>query len=465
MKKLKELRKNSAPNQRPLGVNPSDPWSAKAGITEITDLLARFLSSRGINPKFVSRNTKVSHSKSAEFLKWKKDHQFESADYQGDKFSKSPTADRIRELKKGNQHYKLKGIVKHGSSQTTALTPEEVELIAFFNKNITDELNEAKKRMSGADKWRQASYDREKAHKEFMKSIAHLPDSEQTKIMMDKIKADRASVHKEEVDLEEAHKVGDMVTVNSKFFGKQKGKVTKVDDQSIHVQRNGKKYSEKYPHDAVMKEETESIDELHKDTLKKYLNKSAEVRTNKKSELKDIEKRPTILQTKVGQDRATKLKKIIAKRSSGYSRAFNKLHQEDVGDAKAATHADGMTASVDQMQAETKRQMSKSARIIKSIYKKKNMVKEDLYDWEKDDKSVKTYGKKPKIEKPDEKELKNMEKKPPAAMTLTGGTTLTGSKRDDIEIDPMMRNRPGQPDVTKKDDKKGDKDKDKKKDK
>ena len=69
------------------------------------------------------------------------------------------------------------------------------------------------------------------------------------------------SCKKEEVELEEAHKVGDMVTVNSKFFGKQKGKVTKVDDQSIHVQRVGKKTSEKYPHDAVMKEEVEQIDE------------------------------------------------------------------------------------------------------------------------------------------------------------------------------------------------------------
>jgi len=66
---------------------------------------------------------------------------------------------------------------------------------------------------------------------------------------------------KEETELEEAHKVGDTVTVNSKFFGKQKGKVTKVDGQSIHVQRDGKKASEKYPHDAVMKEEFEELDE------------------------------------------------------------------------------------------------------------------------------------------------------------------------------------------------------------
>jgi hypothetical protein len=35
---------------------------------------------------------------------------------------------------------------------------------------------------------------------------------------------------------------------------------------------------------------------------------------------------------------------------------------------------------------------------------------------------------------------------------MTGGTTMTGKTRDIVEIDPMMRNRPGQPDITKKKD-------------
>jgi hypothetical protein len=63
------------------------------------------------------------------------------------------------------------------------------------------------------------------------------------------------------------HKVGDSVTVDSKFFGKQKGKVTKIDKQSTHVQRNGKKYSEKYPHDAVVKEEYEQIDYVNEEVM------------------------------------------------------------------------------------------------------------------------------------------------------------------------------------------------------
>jgi hypothetical protein len=77
---------------------------------------------------------------------------------------------------------------------------------------------------------------------------------------------------KEEVELDEAdqkfidslnklaktHKVGDSVTVDSKFFGKQKGKVTKVDNQSVHVVRDGKKSAEKYPHNAVVKEASDN---------------------------------------------------------------------------------------------------------------------------------------------------------------------------------------------------------------
>ena len=86
-------------------------------------------------------------------------------------------------------------------------------------------------------------------------------------------------------------------------------------------------------------------------------------------------------------------------------------------------------------------QMSKSARMIKSIYKKKGM-KEDMYDFEKDDKSVSSYGKKPKMSVTS-KQFSFGEKKPEASAVLTGGTTLTGQPRDTVEIDPMMRKRPG----------------------
>ena len=139
--------------------------------------------------------------------------------------------------------------------------------------------------------------------------------------------------------------------------------------------------------------------------------------------------------------------------------------KEDVyQDPQAATQTvfDGANNTNDL--AEKRKQLSKSARMIKALYRKHRMS-EDTYDWEKADKSVATYGKKPKMDTADDKE-KMGENKPKAAAVMSGGTTLTGQPRDTVEIDPMMRVRPGQPDPTKKDDKKkDDKKKEDKKDK
>ena len=174
-----------------------------------------------------------------------------------------------------------------------------------------------------------------------------------------------------------------------------------------------------------VKEET--LHELNKDTLKSYLNKSTEIRKDSKSELKDIEKRPEMYKDNTSRDqqniatRANKLKTTITKRTTGLNRAFNKLH----GVAEAAD----------------KKEMSKSARMIKALYKKHNM-KEDMTDWEKEDKSVQTYGKKPKVQTTS-KESSYGEDKPKAAVIMTGGTTMTGKPRDMVEIDPMLKKRPG----------------------
>jgi ArsR family metal-binding transcriptional regulator len=65
-------------------------------------------------------------------------------------------------------------------------------------------------------------------------------------------------------------------------------------------------------------------------------------------------------------------------------------------------------------------QMSKSARIIKSIYSKKGVKQESTKD--------------PKM-----KNVISDLEQPKAAAVLTGGTTMTGEKRDTIEIDPMMK--------------------------
>jgi hypothetical protein len=147
----------------------------------------------------------------------------------------------------------------------------------------------------------------------------------------------------------------------------------------------------------------------------------------------------------------TAASKIEHKKAAGNQiptpRGPGSVKEDKFNDSMAAT------ATTDNSEPETptttrRSGMSKSARIIKSIYKRKNVVREDLTDWEKEDKSVKTYGKKPNMkDTPEDKHYGD--NKPQARAILTGGKTLTGSKRDDIEIDPMMRNRPGQPDITK----------------
>ena len=135
--------------------------------------------------------------------------------------------------------------------------------------------------------------------------------------------------------------------------------------------------------------------------------------------------------------------------------AVHSIHEDMWQDPQAATQTPADGANGGNQVADRKRQMSKSARMIKSLYKRKGVVKEDMYDHEKEDKSVATYGKKPKMDQTDKKDSFG-ENKPQAAATLSGGTTLTGVKRDSIEIDPLMRNRPGQPDISKKSGKKED---------
>lgn len=87
----------------------------------------------------------------------------------------------------------------------------------------------------------------------------------------------------------------------------------------------------------------------------------------------------------------------------------------------------------------SKKEMSKTAKVVKEMFKS---VREELYDKEKDDKEPATYGKKPKFDKTEEDEIGD--NKSQARAVLSGGTTLTGQKRDVVEFDPAMkRSKPG----------------------
>jgi hypothetical protein len=379
MKKIKDIIKKNPEPSKPTNSDPGQlgQYSAKYQIAESASL-NQYLQSKGIDPQYVSRDTKIAHSKSAAYLTWQKAHmRREDVTIKrddGDARSldaHSPTMRRQKRLSQVGKHYTIKPVTSHTpqvpikkeGSQTPQLTPEAVgdkqdaTVKAWNNRYLIRNLlkylgltEEKKAKPSALERYRAAAVEREKKHKETEKNSGGMTPA-----------IDRLQKH-----------------VNKEDFS----------------------------------------------PLLHSIHKKADAERNKN------------------------LDKFI----KGHKQSKLIPTKEGVGDPLAATQSPADGANGGNELSEKKRQMSKSARMIKSLYKKNGMVKEDMYDHEKEDKSVVTYGKKPKHEKADDKDSKG-ENKPHAAAVLTGGTTLTGEKRDDIEIDPMMRNRPGQPDVTKKDDK------------
>jgi len=215
----------------------------------------------------------------------------------------------------------------------------------------------------------------------------------------------------------------------------------------------------------TVKEEAKQIDELKMSTVKSYHKKRLTdfSYTNKKpGETSTKQRNARIKKVSAGIDRSidrqtgykptsesagaskTKETKFHKKLDTLVHNTFGKRKdelkmKEDVyQDSQAATQTafDMGTQADDRVPTYSKRkEMSKSARMIKSLYKKHKMVKEDLYDHEKEDKSVATYGKKPKVDKQEVYSDDDTQ----AAMVLKGGKTLTGQTRDTLEIDPVMR--------------------------
>jgi hypothetical protein len=543
-------------------------------------LLNVYLNSRGINPKFVTTDTKISHAKSAEFAKWKVNHQNDrqfaeeknkvEEDHVAIAMGKELDDEGsmiLNQLDQVNRSVDmLKTAIKKSDMQVPAWVQSKVTLATdyidtvanYMASNNEESVKEAwdnsatkiKKSLRGGtykskptalDKFRAAAAERAKKHDDAEKEMKarHAAGKEDMKGSIDRLEK---QLNKEETE----HKVGDSVTVNSKFFGKQKGKVTKVDNQSVHVVRDGKGSSEKYPHDAVvkedsgisktketkfhkkldklvhstfgkrkdelkMKEETEQIDELKKSTVFSWLKQqpvvpekkpgmsrkdhNKKIKSHSKSWNRALDRlsgyKPTSEETEnvsevfstgvqghVSQATLDSIKnkrnvkvnlgtpsyspkpKTLAKKPSKKASFISRLlNKEDTWqDSYAATQTTGM--EIVDLPADEKynkrKEMSKSARMIKSLYKNKG-VKEGvdgqsgggiMYDKEKTDKLETPYGKKPSMTRADKK-MATGDKEPQAAAVLTGGKTLTGQDRDTLEIDPLMR-KPGPLDQNKK---------------
>jgi hypothetical protein len=291
------------------------------------------------------------------------------------------------------------------------------------NEKVTKEsLDEAQsKRMSGADKFRKYLANRDKKHAEFMKSIENKPHGEQMQAMMDKI---RANLNKEEVELDEAKRYP--YKFRATYHDPDTNEVThymdfthrNLDAAKKHAQgsrlqrRDGKQ--DKLHSVVQMKEEVEELDELNYDTVKSLYQK-------RRADFHGAQ----VGKKKKGKEVSAKNVSTSISRLMGHKPTQNQpVKEENCGCPMCR-----------------KTEMSKSARMIKSLYKKHNM-KEDMTDFEKEDKSVQTYGKKPKIQTTPKKDSFG-EDKPKAAIIMSGGKTMTGQNRDTVEIDPMLKKRPG----------------------
>jgi hypothetical protein len=394
MKKIKDIVKTNPEPAKGKNVDPGQlgQYSAKYQVSEGAASLNQYLSSRGINPKFVSTATKISHSKSSQFIKWQQDHMrsMQRREETVLEANKPSALDRFRaaaaarEIKHNNIE-KDRQERLHKEPSTSNLPHRDVK-----KDGMSDAISRLEKHMNKEEVG--------------LEKEAHLPGHPMYQSDPSLYKKTPKSITKK------------FATHSAKYFSNTDGGNYKPTDKESPRYRN---------------EEIEVVNEVLSKDASAYDYIHDFVHSNN---------------TKF----AGKSKKERQKMALG---AYYGKKNEDVGDPKAATQSPADGANGGNELAERKRQMSKSARMIKAIYKKHRVVKEDMYDHEKEDKSVATYGKKPKMNQTDKKDSIG-ENKPQAAATLSGGTTLTGNKRDDVEIDPAMRNRPGQPDISKKSDKK-----------
>ena len=525
-KKLKSIIKNPDGGKPPFGSNPMDPWSTKANIAEAT--LDDYLSSRGINPKFVSKDTKISHAKSSQFIKWQNDRKMVGESSESDLLArylnsrginpKFVTKDVKISHSKSDEFHKWKNdhMTEAVDKRDTVILdiPLLIRVLELSREDIKSDadLHRVVERLIQIRKkgvLTMADY----------KMIANISNIKRrhfrenhVAIAMGNMMDDEGSMILNQ--LEQLERAIDMIrTYVGKDYTKQmpawiQSKVTLATD---YVDTVGNYLSSKNEN---VKEEVEPIDEISKELTHSYLKKRyAQTGATRQDKPKGMP-RATHDKQLMGLNRATRRLtttlelpkgtdpsqggkytadsvelngdviseisdktltnyKDKAKKSADtlyakgeYKKSSNRwlnvmkatgkqmarLHKENTMDSLAATQApnDGANTPDDVAPKDKNKkliQMSKSARIIKSIYKRKGMT-EETYDFEKDDKSSesKPYGKKPSFNATD-KNKNAGENKPEAKAVMKGGTTLTGQPRDMVEIDPSMKNRPDRPDT------------------
>jgi hypothetical protein len=440
----------------------SDRKMSEETITEASEseLLAKYLNSRGINAKYATKDIKIAHSKSGEFMKWKRDHQHLELGEETDNLVKenhvaiamgnmlddegSMVLSQLEQLERAISMIRSH-IGKDYEKQLPAWVQAKVTLATDYvdtvgnyitskNEKVTEEtVNEAKMpRTTALDRWRKAADEREKKHNDIEKA-------RQEKLHQDpsKVTIPVANTQKDDLTL--------AIDRLEKHLNKEDAGISKTKETSFHKNLDTlvHKTFGKRKDEMKMKEEVEQIDEISKSTLSSYKDKSSASMKNAQANRDAAE--PGKDMSKGFADLHAKSNKIVKNRVKGLigymqRKQGMKPTSENTLDSLAATEAPSDCS--DNTNSTPTTGKSYASRMVKSL---KKTVKEETYDWEKDDKSSmeKPYGKAPKMNVTDKTGTLG-DTKPEARAVMKGGKTLTGQPRDMVEIDPSMKQRPGQ---------------------
>jgi hypothetical protein len=513
MKKFKDIKTNPEP-AKGKNVDPDQlgQYSAKYQVSEGSASLNQYLSSRGINPKFVSTATKIAHSKSSQFIKWQQDHMRN--------LKKEETLDEVSmdNISPMMQAHVKKGRVGSLNVGTRMASPKPTlkpkvkpKKVGLFQRLFAGEevqMEETNKKdivcFDIPLLIRVLEFTREEMSTDIelhnmverlinMRDNVPLDMSHYDEITQKLVKENHIAIamgkmldDEGSMVLSQLEQLERAIAMVRSYIGKDyekqlpawvQAKITLatdyVDTVGNYIVSKDEKVNEsvKKPNPSALDKFRKASDEREKkhaeteknsggmtsaiDRLQKHMNKEEAELDEMITEVlsKDASAGDWIHDFVHSKNPKFAGKSTAERKKMALGAYYGKKNEDMWQDPQAATQTPADGANGGNQVADRKRQMSKSARIIKSLYKKKGVVKEDMYDHEKEDKSVATYGKKPKMSQTDKKDSLG-ENKPQAAATLSGGTTLTGVKRDSIEIDPIMRNRPGnrpdQPDISKK---------------
>ena len=385
VKKLKSLIKKNVGEKPTFGTNPRDPWSAKYDINEDllseTPLLNRYLKSRGINPEFATKDQKVAHSKTMQFKKWMNDHM-------NDPVSESMTTEPTITHKKSN------ALKTSSNKQKEIKTPhgpgsqfEEVEPIDEISRDLTHSyFKKAHAQVYGAEKGNTPKDVRKKRAVGMNKATNRLRNI---------------------LTIPKDAKTGHSTTKPGQYIGDS------VELEGICAECNEDpcSCSHGFVHEA----------------------KEADYGGDYQSAVKAVKAK--------AEKKPVDMKSLAARMQASYRRDNEKSKVKAVP-AMKESQLEPMAACNQPWDAANSPddtiKAKRDVKMIKGLAKKKS-IKEDLYDHEKEDKSVSGPAKKPKMEKLGMDSTTKLA--PQAAAVLKGGKTLTGEPRDTIEIDPMMAMR------------------------